>query len=106
MPTYELRKEELPWIEVWAKIIYNNMYKRAKMAAIDWSNMERIREECIRRGGYPMFKTRYAGNRFPDPEHPNKFMVLMVCWGREQPPMKAVWFDNVSLEDIEELERT
>lgn len=105
-PKTEVTGDELRRLpDFFAKIIYNRMYDKAKEVAIDWAtHVVGFIEVCEKRGGIPMFRTRYAGQRFPDPEHPGKYMVLGICYGHEIPRLKGVWFDNVPLDDVERLE--
>lgn len=56
-------------------------------------------DACIRAGGLPMFRTRFAGARWGDN------MVLAVCYGDEEPPISGGFFTDVPEEDIERMER-
>jgi hypothetical protein len=85
-----------------AELIRSRLEKTAFDLAIDFEkNVARILDKCEKEEGVPMFRTRYAGERFKDPENPERYMVLFICYGRHW----SQWFWNVSEEDIIRLER-
>lgn len=88
-----------------ADLIRKRLEERAGTEAIDWaSNVVSWQKGCERAMGVPMFRTRYLKQRFEDPEHPGKYMVLGVCYSPKT-RYKSQWFNNVPIEDIERLER-
>jgi len=75
--------------------------KKGLIESIDWErNVSAYLDRCERQGAIPMYRTRYAGKRFEDREHPGEYLVLFICYGRKW----SQWFNNVPLEDIERLE--
>lgn len=64
-----------------------------------WSeDMPRWVKRCIKAGGLPVFRTRFAGARW------GGNMVLAACYGDEEPPIAGGFFKNVPEEDIAKME--
>jgi hypothetical protein len=57
-------------------------------------------EKCIRSGGLPMFRTRFAGARWDDDK------VLAVCYGEEEPPISGGFFTGVPKDEIDRMEQS
>jgi len=84
-----------------AAAIRARMERTGAVGAIDWEkNVGEILERCEKGGGIPQFRTRYASERFEDREHPERFLVLFICYGRHW----GQWLCSVPLEDVERLE--
>lgn len=99
----ELFEEELS-PEMKTKIANAIRARMERKGAIEAMDFEREIGYCLARcedkGGIPQLRTRYASERFEDREHPGRFLVLFVCYGKGW----SQWFNNVSIEDIEKLE--
>ena len=105
-----IRKKEMEALtgqnekSLFAKIIRSRLYKTGIVEAVDWEeNVADWIEACREAGGVVMFRTRYAGKRFEDPEHPGRYLVLGICYSPEK-PCPSTWFKNVPEEDVERLE--
>jgi len=84
-----------------ANVIRARMERKGALEAMDFEReIGYCLARCEDKGGIPQLRTRYAGERFEDREHPGRFLVLFVCYGKGW----SQWFDNVSIEDIEKLE--
>lgn len=84
-----------------ANVIRARMERKGAIEAMDFEReIGYCLARCEDKGGTPQLRTRYAGERFEDREHPGRFLVLFVCYGKGW----SQWFDNVSIEDIEKLE--
>lgn len=84
-----------------ADLIAARLERKGLIESIDWErNVSAYLERCERQGGIPMYRTRYAGKRFEDREHPGAYLVLFICYGRKW----SQWFCGVPLNDIERLE--
>ena len=93
--------------EFFADLIRKRLEQSAEIEAIDWAtNVTEWQKGCEEAMGIPMYRTRYLKRRFEDPEHPDKYMVLAICYSPKARPYKSEWFNNVPLEDIEHLEAT
>lgn len=66
----------------------------------NWSeSMPKWLKQCIKSGGLPVFRTRYAGARWGED------MVMAVCYGEEEPPLSGGFFTGVPKEDVEKMEK-
>lgn len=84
-----------------ANVIRARMERKGTIKAMDFEReIGYCLARCEDKAGTPQLRTRYAGERFEDREHPGRFLVLFVCYGKGW----SQWFDNVSIEDIEKLE--
>lgn len=84
-----------------ANVIRARMERKGFIEAIDFEKeIGYCLARCEEKGGTPQLRTRYAGERFEDREHPGRFLVLFVCYDKGW----SQWFNNVSIEDIEKLE--
>jgi len=84
-----------------ANVIRARMERKGALEAMDFEKeVGYCLARCEDKGGIPQLRTRYASERFEDREHPGRFLVLFVCYGKGW----SQWFDNVSIEDIEKLE--
>ena len=84
-----------------ANVIRARMERKGALEVMDFEKeVGYCLARCEDKGGIPQLRTRYAGERFEDREHPGRFLVLFVCYGKGW----SQWFDNVSIEDIEKLE--
>ena len=84
-----------------ANLIRSRLERKGLIEAIDWEkNVADYIDRCEKQGGTVMMRTRYAGERFEDPENPGKFLVLMICYSKRW----SQWFGNCPLSDIEKLE--
>ncbi len=106
-----LRKHEMEALtnpgktDIFGRLIRERLYEKGIVEAVDWAENVADWIECCREaGGVPMFVTRYAGQRFKDPKHPGKYLVLGKCYAPEK-PCPSMWFNNVPEEDVEKLER-
>mgnify|MGYP000144318727 CR=1 FL=1 len=64
-----------------------------------WKNVTKFILACRRDEGIPMFKTRFAGQRFIGNG------VLAICWGGHD-KVGSVLFTNVPKEDLELIEES
>ncbi len=84
-----------------AAAIRARMERTGAIGAMDWEkNVGEILERCEKAGGIAQFRTRYASKRFEDREHPGRFLVLFICYGRHW----STWLCSVPLKDVERLE--
>jgi len=89
-----------------AMLIRELIYHGGLRRAVDWSKHEEFEEKCVESGGVVQYKTRYAGMRFPDPNHPGRYLVLAICYGgRRGYSPNSMWFNNVPEDVVERLER-
>jgi hypothetical protein len=83
-----------------ADLIRARLERKGLIESIDWErNVSDYLGKCEEQGGIPMYRTRYLG-RFEDREHPGKYLVLFICYGKKW----SVWFNAVPIADIERLE--
>lgn len=84
-----------------AAAIRARLERSGAVEAMDWEkNVGEILERCEKAGGIAQFRTRYASKRFEDREHPGRFLVLFICYGRHW----GTWLCSVPLKDVERLE--
>ncbi|MBA7649415.1 hypothetical protein ES703_57212 [subsurface metagenome] len=91
-------KEALPPGVQFGEFMREVMGKAATRQAVDYGkNVADWIVVCRVDGGLPMFKTRFAGERYPEGH------VLAVCWaGRGL--IEGQWFKDVPSEDVELME--
>lgn len=81
------------------------MVELVKLPKVEYKPEEVVKfiKECIDAKGLPVFRTRYAGNRF---EVEGKPAVVASCFGgiKEKEPQTRVFY-NVPEKDIELMER-
>jgi hypothetical protein len=81
------------------------MVELVKLPKVEYKPEEVVKfiKECIDAKGLPVFRTRYAGNRF---EVEGKPAVVVSCFGgiKEKEPQTRVFY-NVPEKDIELMER-
>lgn len=87
-------KEALPPGVEFSAFMREVMGKAATRQAVDYGkNVANWIVACRVDGGLPLFKTRFAGERYPEGH------VLAVCWaGRGL--IEGQWFKNVSSKDV------
>ncbi|MBA7503755.1 hypothetical protein ES706_02376 [subsurface metagenome] len=91
-------KEALPPGVEFSAFMREVMGRAATRQAVDYGkNVTDWIVACRVDGGLPLFKTRFAGERYPEGH------VLAVCWaGRGL--IEGQWFNDVPREDIEMME--
>lgn len=91
-------KEALPPGVQFGEFMREIMGKAATRQAVDYGvNVADWIVACRVDGGLPLFKTRFAGERYP------KGHILAVCWaGRGL--IEGRWFKDVPSEDVELME--
>jgi len=84
-----------------ADVIRAGMERKGFIEAMDFEReIGYCLTRCEEKGGIPQLRTKYASKRFEDREHPGRYLVLFVCYGKGW----SQWFNNVSIEDIEKME--
>jgi len=83
--------------------IRHTLLQKAKKFAVKWddNNVKIFIKGCLEDGGVPMFKDRFAGERFIVDGKP---AVLGICYGGKGRWKDSQWFKEVPEEDIDVIE--